>query len=278
MGAATAARLTANGVEVRTDLDGRSAASVRRARDAGMIPASKCDVLDVDFFFSILPPADAVAIAEDIAPRLRQASRKPVYVDFNAISPATARRIASIIGPTGTTFVDGGVVGLPPTQGSAGPTYYVSGNDASRLGELSHFGLRIGLLDGPVGAASALKMTYASINKGVIGVATAAILAAQRAGVGAALRDELKFSQNSLYAGFEKSVPRMLPKAGRWVAEMLEIAAFLSGGSRGESDVYEGLSRLFARISEEYAQGGGEVDLLADFFGTQDEHAKERLP
>ena len=39
MGAATAARLTHHGVRVLTDLEGRSAASVARAKAAGMEPA-----------------------------------------------------------------------------------------------------------------------------------------------------------------------------------------------------------------------------------------------
>jgi putative dehydrogenase len=64
MGAATAARLVENGIEVRTVLAGRSAASAERARKAGMKPVTDEELVAADFILSIVPPAEAIPLAK----------------------------------------------------------------------------------------------------------------------------------------------------------------------------------------------------------------------
>src|SRR5208283_5117864 len=110
------------------------------------------------------------------------AGRKPVYVDCNAVDPGTVARIAAIVGATGTPFVDAAIFGGPPRPGQPGPTFYLAGEPAAGLTGLQDLGLRVRLLDGPVGAASALKMAYAGITKGLTALGAAMVLAADRAG------------------------------------------------------------------------------------------------
>ena len=81
MGSAVAKRLTNHGVEVRTQLEGRSEATIARARAAGMSDASETQIAASDFILSILPPGSALALAEQLAPTLRQATKKPIYID-----------------------------------------------------------------------------------------------------------------------------------------------------------------------------------------------------
>jgi 3-hydroxyisobutyrate dehydrogenase-like beta-hydroxyacid dehydrogenase len=190
MGAATAQRLTENGIEVRTLLEGRSAASVERAIKAGMKGVSEDDFAAADFIFSIVPPAEAIPLAKQLAPLLRRAKKKPTYVDLNAINPDTAMMVAMIVEATGTTFVDGGIIGGPPRP-EYSPVYYVSGDEAATVKALEPFGIRIGVLDAPGCAASALKMSYAGITKGLIALGSSMILAATRAGIAEALHAEL---------------------------------------------------------------------------------------
>ena len=75
MGSAVAGRLTANGVLVRTSLTGRSDATVARARAAGMTDATDTELVDADFILSIVPPGEALALAERLAPTMRDAPR-----------------------------------------------------------------------------------------------------------------------------------------------------------------------------------------------------------
>jgi len=87
-------------------------------------------------------------------------------VDCNAVDVRTVERIAAIIGAGPARFVDGAIIGAPPQPGKPGPTFYLSGAPAADLDWLQAFGLRTRRMDGPVGAASALKMSYAGITKG----------------------------------------------------------------------------------------------------------------
>src|SRR6476659_4195899 len=163
MGAAVAKRLVNHGLKVLTSLKGRSAESQARARDAGMTAAGEEEIAASDFILSILPPGDAAALAQRFAPALTASNSKPVYVDCNAVSPSTVARIAGVIAPTGSPFVDAGIIGSPPQGNDAGPRFYASGHAAARFAALREFGLDVRVLDGSISAASALKMSYAGI-------------------------------------------------------------------------------------------------------------------
>jgi 3-hydroxyisobutyrate dehydrogenase-like beta-hydroxyacid dehydrogenase len=105
MGAGVGRRLTENKVTVLTSLAGRSEESVKRAREAGMQPVEERALAEADFLLSILPPGDALALANRLAPVLTAANRKPVYVECNAVSPPTVLKIADAIAATGCPFV-----------------------------------------------------------------------------------------------------------------------------------------------------------------------------
>src|ERR1700722_3818363 len=157
MGSAVGARLVENGIEVRTSLTGRSDATVARAKAAGMVGASDEQIAASDIILSILPPGDALGLAERLAPALRAAAKQPIFVDCNALDPATVVRIARVGQETGASFVDGGIVGGPPKAGYNGPKIYLSGEAAPRVAELTKFGLVMPIQPGPIGAASAMK-------------------------------------------------------------------------------------------------------------------------
>ncbi len=265
MGAATASRLVENGLEVRTDLTGRSAASAERAAKAGMKAVSDDELAGADFLLSIVPPAEAVPLAERLACALARAARKPIYVDLNAVNPQTTKKVAKIVRAAGARFVDGGIIGGPPRAGYDGPAYYVSGADANLVEALAPFGLKIVVLDGPIGAASALKMSYAGITKGMTAISCSMILAAQRAGVSDALYKELSASQATFIAGLARGVPDMFSKAYRWVAEMREISGF-AGPDRAEQEIFSGAADFYARIARDFDGANQEIAVLRDFF------------
>jgi putative dehydrogenase len=250
MGAGVGRRLHESGAEVRTLLTGRSAKSAERARAAGMDPAPDEHALLArsDFFLSILPPGEAEGLARQLAPTLKALDRKPVYVDCNAVSPQSAIRIGEIIAPTGADFVDGGIIGGPPRPGYS-PTIYASGPTAGQTAVLRDWDIDWRVIDGPIGAASALKMSYAGITKGTTAIASAMLLGAARFGCGEALIAELTESQPEMLARFRDGIPRMYDKAYRWVAEMEEISDFLSGNPPSR-DIYAAVARLYAYLAE----------------------------
>src|SRR5499427_6683048 len=243
MGSAVAARLSERGVRVTTSLAGRSAASAARAQRAHMVPVADDDALvdGADFLLSICPPGEAIALAERLKPALRQARKKPIYVDCNAVSPETAAAIGTVLQTTGCEYVDGGIIGPPPPPNGTGTRIYVSGRAAHEVARLSEFGV----------AFPALAM----------------VLGATRTGSASALHKELEASQPHLLAWLTRQVPRMYPKAYRWVAEMEEIGDFLHDGTPS-GDMFEAIARLYQDIADmaQAPSAGDAVAQLSEFF------------
>jgi 3-hydroxyisobutyrate dehydrogenase-like beta-hydroxyacid dehydrogenase len=264
MGAAVGRRLVEHGLKVLTSLEGRSAETSARAKAAGMTSASDEEIAASDFILSILPPGDAVALARRFAPSLTASNSKPVFVDCNAVSPSTVERIAAAIAPTGSPFVDAGIIGSPPKPGDAGPRFYASGPAAARFATFRDFGLDVRVLDGPLSAASAVKMSYAGITKGMQALGAAMLLAATRGGTADALFAELQGSQPQMLAWLKRNLSLMPPKAYRWVAEMHEIADFV-GEDPSAHELYVGAAHFYEQIARDFASEKHDVSALEAF-------------
>jgi L-threonate 2-dehydrogenase len=254
MGSAVGRRLAEHGVRIVTVLAGRSAGSIARAERAGFTAVAGFEQLAAaaDIILSIVPPGEAVGLAKQMAPVLGRAARKPLYVDCNAVSPETASRIGEVLAATGCAYVDAGIIGPPPSASSR-TVFYAAGDAAPKLQRLNQLGLSLRVLDAPIGAASALKMSYAGITKGLTGIGAAMMLGATRSGADAALAQELAESQPQLLAWLTRQVPSMYPKAYRWVAEMEEIAAFAAADTAAP-EIYQGLARLYQRLATAAAE------------------------
>ncbi|MDR3536451.1 MAG: DUF1932 domain-containing protein [Acetobacteraceae bacterium] len=264
MGSAVAKRLTDGGLQVLTLLAGRSAATVARAKAAGMTGASEAEVAATDIILSIVPPGEALRLAQLLAPALRASHKKPIYVDCNAVAPDTVLRIAQVVEETGASFVDGGIIGPPPEAHSKNTRLYLSGANAAKAAVLAAYGLSTPVQPGPVGAASATKMSYAGITKGFTALGAAMMLAATRAGTADALKAEMLVSQPALLSWLTRNTPRMYSKAYRWVAEMEEIAAFV-GEDAAARDFYMAAARFYERIAADF-DGPNEETAAMDAF------------
>lgn len=245
MGAAVAAAHVRAGGTALTVLAGRGAESRARAQEAGLTDCADLDALvgGCDLFLSIVPPAAAVDLAGAVAEAMRRTGAAPGFVECNAISPAKVEAIAALFAGTGAGFVDGGIIGMPP-HGGALPNLYVSGADCPALMKLDGIGFAIRRLGAAPGAASAMKMCYAGVTKGVNAVLMSALLTAEGFGLTEAFMTELSETQQGLFRRLEASAPRLHADAGRWAPEMREISAsFASRGQPGE--LHEGAARLY---------------------------------
>jgi putative dehydrogenase len=265
MGAALAAQLTRHGITVLTDLEGRSAESRARALAAGMTPVSREDLVRADILMSVLPPGLASRFAASLAPELQRRARKPLFVDCNAVSPDTVRSMADRLTATGADFLDVGIIGPPPRHGAPAPRLYAAGAKARVFAELNEYGLDVRILGGTPGTASALKMAYGGITKGLICVSAAMLLGGSRGGVASALAQELASSEPDLFASLSRRVPDMLPKAYRWVAEMEEISHFVDADAPAAA-LYRAAAQFYERIAADAARHGPETTVLESFF------------
>jgi putative dehydrogenase len=268
MGAGFGRRLAAHGATVLTSLAGRSPRSAERAAAAGMRAVSDAEIAGAEIILSIIPPAEARALAARLAPHIAAAGRKPLYADCNAISPRTAKEVAAIITATGAGFADGGIIGGPPRDDGYTPVLYVSGPRAEALTELTAHGLDVRVTPGGVGAASALKMSYAGITKGLVALASAMALAATRNGAAEGFFREIERSQPELLAWFHRMVPPSYDKAYRWNGEMEEIAAYVGEAGGEAAGIYAAIARFYTQIAADQAGPRRDVAEIAAFLAT----------
>jgi 3-hydroxyisobutyrate dehydrogenase-like beta-hydroxyacid dehydrogenase len=269
MGSAVGGCLTEAGYPVWWASAGRGPATAARARQAGLSDAGtvaglagRCDVI-----VSVCPPHAAVEVARSVAaggPRAAGGTGKPgfrgVFVDANAISPDSARTVAAIVEAGGASYVDGGIIGLPPV--AAGSTrLYLSGPRAAQIRDL-FAGTRVDarIVDDRIGSASAIKMAYAAWTKG-----TAALLLATRAlataeGVQHALLTEWALSQPDLADRTRRAARSAARKGWRWVAEMEEIAGSMAAAGLPPG-FQEAAAEIFRRSPR--AEAAGEVSTEA---------------
>jgi hypothetical protein len=223
MGAAVGAALRAAGQTVVWVSTGRSAATSRRAEEAGLEDVGALEELvrRSDVVVALCPPHAAVEVARAF-PRFAG-----IYIDANAVSPATARTIAGLVG----RCVDGGIVGPPPRR--PGTTrLYLSGPDAALVADLfADTIVETCVVSEKLGAASALKMAFAAWTKGTSALLLAVRALARAEGVEGTLLDEWRFSLPHLPDQSIAAARSALRKGWRWVGEMDEIAdAFAAAG------------------------------------------------
>jgi 3-hydroxyisobutyrate dehydrogenase-like beta-hydroxyacid dehydrogenase len=176
-----------------------------------------------------------------------------VFVDANAVAPATARAIGALVETGGARFVDGGIIGGVARGDSARPPrLYLSGpqEEVARVAALfAGSPLEALPLGGGPGAASALKACYAAWTKGSAALLLAIRAAAVHDGVDEALLAEWAVSQPDALGRAEQALRGAPRKAWRWVAEMEEIAATLQaaglpgGFHQAAAEVYRRLER-----------------------------------
>ncbi len=245
MGAAVGACLVSRGVRVVWVSEGRSPASRKRASGCGLEEAPSLDraLEESDAVLSICVPSGAFDVAREVAAR----SFRGAYVDANAIAPAHSREIGVLVEAAGARFVDGGIIGLPPTA-SRTTRLYLAGPEAASIAALFEGSqtTAIAMVEAAVGAASAIKVCFAAYNKGETALLGIIRALAKFEGVDEALMKEWAQSQPGAAQRSENIAARAF-KAWRWAGEMEEIAASfedagLPSGFLANAEVYRRLA------------------------------------
>lgn len=257
-----------------------------KAASIEALPTDQDLAIQSDYIFSVVPPRDSLATARRIfealqlpdtlskRAQLRQSgSQKLHFFDLNATAPRLMREIddlfASLSEPgqkeATVQFLDGGIIGGPPSYNEGNqawkrPSIVVSGPVE---GLPSTFPSLLSTLNmkvvGPkIGSASALKLSFASLTKGLTALSLLSFTTAQSEGVLPDLLEHLnEYSPKTgaLATGGAVSMP---PKAYRWVEEMRAIGeAFDSEGHWGGlgSDVFDSFAEVYRRVAEETVLG-----------------------
>jgi len=238
MGAAIGRCLTTRGHTVLWASQGRGPATAERAAAAGLTDVGTVAELTgrAGIIFSVCPPHAALEVARSVA------GFSGLFVDANAIAPETTRSVAAVLsaGGTGaagtgaTRFADGGIIGPPPQPGADpaarnGTRLYLAGESAAEVAAL-FAGTPVGaqVVNGGIGAASAVKVAYAAWTKGSAALLLAARSLAHQERVEGTLLEEWALSQPELVRRLQHATRSAVAKGWRWEAEMAEIAAAMA--------------------------------------------------
>lgn len=219
MGASIGAAASNSGAKVIWAGDSRSEATHTRALDAGIENCRTMATLvkHSDIVLSICPPHSA----EDVARKVSKLAFSGLFVDCNAIAPQKSRLIAEQFGLQ--QYVDGGIIGGPAWKSELNTRLYLSGNRSNEIAALfDNSPLHTAVIDGEIGAASAMKIVFAAYTKGTTALLTAILSVAEREGV----RNLLESQWGSAFTKqAHQRVTDNSAKAWRFEGEMREIAA-----------------------------------------------------
>ena len=246
MGSAVGAAARAGGARVIWASAGRGAATRKRAEADGLDDVDTLARLarESEIIVCVCPPASAPDVAREVA-----ATRfGGTFVDGNAIAPATTRAVGEIVTAGGARFVDGGIIGPPPRKAGEARLYLSGPGAAAVAAVFKGTTLEAIVLDGPIGAASAIKMAYAAWTKGSQALLLAIRALAAREGVDAALLAEWARSQPDATGRSERAVSANIKKAWRFVGEMDEIAATFEAAGL-PNGFHEAAGEIYRRLA-----------------------------
>jgi 3-hydroxyisobutyrate dehydrogenase-like beta-hydroxyacid dehydrogenase len=233
MGAAVGIQLRSRGIPVLWASEGRSVDTSRRA--AGFEDVRTVEELTrrSDVILSVCPPHAALEVARSVE------GFDGIYVDANAVAPATAREVAATVG----RCVDGGIVGAPP-RATTTTRLYLSGPDAESIaGLFDGTAVDARIVSDEIGAASAVKVTYAAWTKGTAAMLLAIQELARAEGVESVLTAEWEESLPDLPERARRARRSADAKGWRWIGEMEEIASAFA-----EHDLPDGFHRAAAQV------------------------------
>lgn len=244
MGAALGSALKRRAGAVVWAAAGRSDATSKRAEIADLVGVP--DVAELarrsHVIVSICPPHAARDVAAQVAAALEGRPDRPLYVDANAVSPATVTAIAELLGPE--HVVDATLIG-PPAWEPGHTVLWLAGAGAAGVADLfagSPFDARV--LGPDLGAASALKACFGLQSKVIPALWLELAEAARAYGVEDALRGELERDGIDYAEHLGVAAARSGAKAWRWAGEMEEAADAIAavglpdGFSRAAAEVY----------------------------------------
>ncbi|MBB5873840.1 3-hydroxyisobutyrate dehydrogenase-like beta-hydroxyacid dehydrogenase [Allocatelliglobosispora scoriae] len=264
MGSSLGAVLRRGGHEVATSLAGRSRRTAGLVGEAGItVLPHLADVLErAEVVLVVTPPGAARDAARSIAVAATATGARPLIADLNATSPATVADLVGILAEAGLDLVDGSISGPPPLV-KPGARIYLSGPRATEVAALSWRDVTPIVVAGPAGAASAVKMSTASVYKGLMGLLAQAMASAEHYGV----LDTVMADLGGEF-GTPPDVARAATKAHRYVAEMREIASAQAAAGLSGS-LFEGFAEVYAAIARSELAAGDPENVSGKLTATE---------
>lgn len=255
------AEVSPRAYDIKTD-SADPAIRVAKQADCAALGATGCEtpagaLAGASYIFSLVTADRAHEAARAAAAALSQGA---LYLDCNSCAPGTKVKSAQIIEAAGGRYVDVAVMAPVHPLLHHTPLLVAGPHADAILPVLARLGMKARLAEGPVGAASAIKMTRSVMMKGLEALMLECVLAGRKAGVDGIVLDSLE----QTYPGFgwrEKAaymMERVMTHGIRRAAEMREVAITVS-------DL--GLDNGMTRATVEWQQRVGDLKLKAADIG-----------
>jgi 3-hydroxyisobutyrate dehydrogenase-like beta-hydroxyacid dehydrogenase len=260
--------LLEDGFSVVTTMVGRSERTRRLCASATItaLESLATVVEHADVILSIIPPTAAITVAESFVKAVRQTGHRPLFVDANAISPMTAEEVGKIVSACDVPYVDACIVG-PARDVRGRCTFYVSGPHTAAFEQELGRSLRTHVLGDRIGQASAFKMVFSGLNKGLVALLYELTVAGHEFGFLPLLLEQYKALLPGVMEALEWLVPSYPMHAARRGDEMAELAETLE---------YFGFSSVMARGTQKTLSAVGR-QRLAERYPDRGEHGWKML-
>lgn len=194
---------------------------------------------DSSLVFCVVTADQALIAARQAAASIRPGT---LYLDCNSCAPGTKRRAADVIEKAAGRYVDVAIMAPVHPALHRVPMLLSGPHAAAALEALAALDMQAKIAQGPVGAASSIKMVRSIMVKGLEALMVECVLAGRRAGVDEPVLDslegtfpEFRWKERAAYM-----LERVMVHGVRRAAEMREVAltveelglsAFMSGAA-----------------------------------------------
>lgn len=248
MGTQIAKALIKKNFKVITAGEGRSHKTLQNIQNTGIEDAGSLQntVEQADVILSLTSPEGSLKLAENIVSCLKNASNRPLYVDLNSNTPAMALSIEVLLLSINIQFVNGAVMGASKDIPENG-VLVISGIHRNFFLELFGKVFKIKDAGEKTEAASAYKLLFSMVNKGINALFFETMTAAAHFGILDELNESLQDFLPGTYQDLIKTTPTYPQHIFRRIDEMKGLTEMLESENL-PNVIASGTAETFERV------------------------------
>lgn len=250
MGTQIAKELIRNHFKVITAGEGRSPRTLQNVKDVGIedVISLQQAVDQADVILSLTSPEGSLKLAEQVIPCLKNTENRPLYIDLNSNTPSSALMIEKMFSSANLRFINGAVMGASKDVPDHA-TIVVSGiHRALFIGLFSAF-FTIKDAGEKTEAASAYKLLFSMVNKGMNALFFETMTAAAHFGILDELNESLEAFLPGTYKDLIKTTPTYPQHLFRRIDEMKGLTEMLRSENL-PNVIASGTAETFERVYE----------------------------
>ncbi|ASK28792.1 hypothetical protein CEY12_01125 [Chryseobacterium sp. T16E-39] len=250
MGTQIAKALIKNNYKVITAGNGRSARTLENIKSIGIEDVGSLQniVEQADIILSLTSPEGSLEIAENTISCLENTDNRPVFIDLNSNTPEVALNLEKLFSAKNIKFVNGAVMGASKDIPDHA-TLIVSGTYRNIFLDVFSTVFKIKDAGEKTEAASAYKLLFSMVNKGMNALFFETMTAAAHFGILDELNDSLQEFLPGTYKDLMKTTPTYPQHIFRRIDEMKGLTQMLKSENL-PGIIASGTAETFERVYE----------------------------